>query len=98
MAEENSESTTPSKLLDELQRLGQEFDADHAGEGYAELTKEEYLERHYWTLQYYFDDLLKEDKAMATTFLLWAADAFAQRERNNNDITPGDSQDTSPGV
>lgn len=36
------------------------------------LTREEYLERDYWTLQYYFETLLKEDKGLANKFIIWA--------------------------
>lgn len=39
----------------------------------AQLTREEYLERHVWTLEYYFDDLVKEDLPLALEFLRYAA-------------------------
>ena len=37
-----------------------------------ELSREEYLERHVWTLQYYFEDLLKEDVDLASDYIKWA--------------------------
>lgn len=45
---------------------------------FGELTKEEYLEREVWTLQYHFDELVKEDLTLAVDFLRYAAKAVKE--------------------
>lgn len=49
------------------------------GEGHGELTKEEYLERDYWSLQCQFEALLKEDIVLAATWLRWAVDEWGSK-------------------
>lgn len=44
----------------------------------AELTREEYLERDVWTLQYHFEELLKADETKAVEFLKWAMEAWSK--------------------
>ena len=41
-------------------------------------SKAEYLERSIWTLQYYFEDLLKDDQDAAILFLQWAIGKFGK--------------------
>lgn len=47
-----------------------------------ELTKEEYLERHVWTLQYYFEELLKDDADCAWDFFHWCLKTLLDKEEN----------------
>ncbi len=49
-------------------------------EKHGELTREEYLERDYWTLQHCFENLMKEDEALATKWLQWAVKEWSSRE------------------
>ena len=40
------------------------------------LSKDEWLERLNWTLQYHFEELLEADLKEATKFMRWAYEAF----------------------
>lgn len=60
MAEESSVLTMPTEEL----------------ESFPSLTKEEWMERLIWTLQYHYEELLEADLKAASKFMRWAYDAF----------------------
>lgn len=46
------------------------------------LTKAERLEREYWSLQYQFQDFIKDDLPLATQWLRWAVDLWGQNTKD----------------